>query len=256
MHEIATLIDLGRERRRLTKMTSMFERQTESAIVFSLASGAAPEKGLTKAHYARAAAVRKKIEAGKGDEEIAPHLLFMVSQYGGWRSPIHERRKAVEAEMAAIATSLPVWAWWSSVRGAGPMGLASAVGLAGDFGAAPGPATIWNRLGLSVNREDSSKRDIRRKAQRSTIFGDVTIPLFMQQSATAKREIGPYRLIYDEVKTKKLEVGWAKGHAHQHGLRVMTKTLLRDLWRAWRQEASVTVTSSLCELPAADLLKE
>jgi len=50
--------------------------------------------------------------------------------------------------------------------------------------------------------------------------------------ACMKNRRSPYRPLYDESKAAKLGVEWSKGHAHMHGLRLMAKAILRDLWRA------------------------
>jgi hypothetical protein len=55
-----------------------------------------------------------------------------------------------------------------------------------------------------------------------------------EKDGIAAHAIGPYGEAYGERKAWNLARGWTPGHAENDARRYMTKRLIRDLWRAWR----------------------
>ena len=124
------------------------------------------------------------------------------------------------------------------------------IGEAGDLSNYGTVSRLWKRLGLAVingerQRKKTSAEDAiahgynpRRRAEVWSCVGD---PLFKHQSGRTDKETGlvlrdpgPYRIVYDRAKVAFLERGKTKQHAHDHGMRLATKELLKDLWVMWQ----------------------
>jgi hypothetical protein len=201
------------------------------------------------------------------------------------RQPFADARKETEKAMVAAARTLPAHAWQRTVAGFGELGLAVIVGEAGDIGNYAGPDKLKRRLCLAPFRgaagstwavpswrphaltADDWTEAGYSGARLAQVFGVVTEPLYRAQSMRIDRETGeitrdagPYRLIADAHKQRFLDRGETKMHAHRHGLRVMTQSLVIDLWRVWHGQdprtsghASVdthwTIAASLAPCP-------
>ena len=168
------------------------------------------------------------------------------------RMPLATIREGIETKMRRRAQSLPVWsAWAHGVAGFGTLGLAVVIGEAGDLFNYPTVSKLWKRLGLAVIDGERQRRKTDPEAaiahgynphRRAEIWSCVGDPLFKHQSARVDketglilREAGRYRIAYDRAKANFLERGCRKKHAHDHGMRVATKELMKDLWREWRE---------------------
>ncbi|MFC5358181.1 hypothetical protein [Azospirillum himalayense] len=227
-----------------------------------------PEKE-RKALNSRAAAVMALIESGKeltGEfasvgAVVAPLVLAAAKS----REPLDNMLAETEREMRKLSKALPVWKDWAlGVRGLGDLGLAVIVAEAGDIGSYATVSRLWKRLGLAVingeRQQRKSDADLaaehgynpRRRAEMFAVIGD---PLFRGQWRGAKTEgdvviapagpIGPYGEVYGREKakaaprieaTKELTAAqrWTPARVDKHARRLMTKALLRDLWRVWR----------------------
>lgn len=145
---------------------------------------------------------------------------------------------------------LPVYEWAKGVHGLGDLGLAVLLAEAGDLSKYPTKGHLWKRLGLAPmdGKAMSSWRSSggltaddwveagyspRRRAEIHACIAD---PMFRLQTMVD----GPYRAIYDRRRaaTALSHPDWTKGHSHMDALRVMTKYLVRDLWREWNRAAS------------------
>ncbi len=204
---------------------------------------------------ARAARIVSALQSGKplkdDDQRIGDAVRGDVMTVVAARTPLVAARDDVESAMRKMAQSMPVWAWGKDIAGFGPLGLAVIIGEAGDLSNYATVSRLWKRLGLAVingerqrkkaNAEDAIAHGYnpRRRAEIWACVGD---PLFKHQSGRVDKETGlvlrdpgPYRIIYDRAKAAFLERGTTKKHAHDHGMRLATKELIKDLWVAWRQ---------------------
>lgn len=181
------------------------------------------------------------------DADVAGALAFDLGVIAETIKPMASTRKNIEKDMKKLAKGLPVYEWAKAVHGFGELGLAVIVAEAGDLAKYPKKGHLWKRLGLAVHegKAYSTWRGIkagltaeqwteagyspRRRAEMHAVIAE---PLFRAQSVAK----GPYRAIYDRRRaaTSLLHQDWTPMHSHMDGLRVMTKYLIRDLWKAWQ----------------------
>lgn len=190
------------------------------------------------------------------------------------RKLFDDRRDAAEKAMRQMARQLPVWsAWAKDVRGFGELGLALIVAEAGkthDLGAFSSKEKLWLMLGLAVfngerqqRKTSKSEAELHRFSPRRRaeiwVIGDV---LLRQQWAGDKTEkggepahpTGPYGEVYARRRahteprvaaTADLPYSdrnkWTPMRCKNDAVRIMTKRLVRDLWREWRKVTPRTV---------------
>jgi hypothetical protein len=209
-----------------------------------------------KALFSAAAKLRREIEGGKIDQFPAnSDLPRLVIASAASRATWDQLRGDVEKRMIKLARALPAISFVHAVRGFGELGLAVIVGEAGDLGNYANPAKLWKRLGLAVfdghrqgsPGEGATKDDWIRhgynRQRRAEVWVFCSDVLFRAQWRGAKDDapahpIGPYGEAYAERKAWVLARGWTPAHADADARRYMTKRLLRDLWRAWRDAGS------------------
>ena len=182
-----------------------------------------------------------------------PILLSIMA-----RAPFDEFETEETKAMEKLAMTLPAWAWAEGVRGLSARGLAVIVGEAGDIGNYATVSKLWKRCGLAVMDgvrqgglpKNASKETWiahgynRQRRSRLWVIGDV----LMKTNGD-----GPYRAVYDLRReyTAVTHPDWTKMHSHLDAQRVMTKRLLRDLWRAWRETSTHQATDAPLS-PAAE----
>ncbi len=200
---------------------------------------------------ARAARIVAAALAGKDqkpeDADIFNALALDLAVITAAIEPCHKARHNIELEMKRIVRKLPVYPWAKAVTGFGELGLAVVIAEAGDLAKYPKKGHLWKRLGLAVHG-DKAYSTWRMKGgltaeewtaagysprRRAEVFAVISEPLFRAQSVAQ----GPYRAVYDRRRaaTAEAHADWTKAHSHMDALRVMTKYLLRDLWREWRR---------------------
>ncbi|MDR3488734.1 MAG: hypothetical protein P4M05_28005 [Bradyrhizobium sp.] len=174
---------------------------------------------------------------------LAGDLLVVVSTL----EPLEKRRRAVELEMAKTARQLAVAAWAKQVRGLGDLALGIIVGEAGDLSNYASVDRLWKRLGLApyqgkalstwareggLKAEDWVAAGCSRR-RRAEIFACVGDPVFRHQTMIG----GPYRIVYEKrrARTSETHPDWSKLRSNLDALRIMTKALIEDLWKAWRK---------------------
>jgi hypothetical protein len=181
------------------------------------------------------------------DEAIYGALSADLAVVAAAIEPMTAARHQIELEMQRIVRKLPINAWAKQVRGLGEKGLAVILAEAGDLSGYPKKGHLWKRLGLApyegmaystwrmkggLSAEDWTEAGYspRRRAEIFSVIGD---PLFRAQSVAQ----GPYRAVYDRRRalTGETHPDWTKAHSHADALRVMTKIMLRDLWREWNR---------------------
>lgn len=172
--------------------------------------------------------------------------------------------KDMERHIIKLAKGLPVFQWISHVdrRGIGPLGLGLVLGEIGDLSGYANPAKVWKRMGLAVV-EGQRQRCVSGTTETKTllaiemgysprrravmaVLGDSLIKQNMK--GPKSKEPGPYRALYLERKAFELDRlpsdgKTPTGHAHNRALRYMEKRFLLDLWRAWRAETKVDLSS-------------
>lgn len=180
----------------------------------------------------------------------------------------------IEKEMVKLAKALPAAKWCLGVRGFGLLSLATIIGETGDLSLYSNPAKVWKRLGLApiqggknneVHMPSTWRKSGGLSAEEWTAAGYSPRRrsiLFNVGECLVKLNDGDYRQRYVEAKVKAFashpEWDWKPcdkcaagqldgatcktcggtgqkcGHAHNHGMLLAVKRLVRDLWRSWR----------------------
>ncbi len=201
-------------------------------------------------------AAQKGKEQRPEDIEVFERHKTAIAAIDATLQIMRSSRHQIELEMARIVRKLPIYEWAKEVKGLGDRGLAVIIAEAGDLSNYPAKGHLWKRLGLApfegqaystwrmkggLGKDDwiEAGYSPRRRAEMFA-FAD---PLFRAQTVAQ----GPYRAIYDRRRAHTAEThpDWTKAHSHSDALRIMTKYLLRDLWREWnRRKARCGVSSS------------
>lgn len=249
---IKELVALQRQRRFCIVSQSRLDRSCESYIARLLGYRVDLLPAERKKLFAEASAIRKMVERGEGHlmvdahpSHVLPAISSIVAASAQGRSMFDQLRKNAENRMRELSRSLPAYDWAQTVAGFGDLGLAIiAAECPGDnhagLGDYSGPAKLWKRLGLAViNGERQRKKLDKDEAaahgynphRRATIYGDIGTPLFFAKARSQ------YGLIYAErrIHTAAAHPDWTKGHSDNDARRYITKRLVRDLWRAWKE---------------------
>lgn len=206
-------------------------------------------------HRKQAAQAWKALRAGDAEFDDLPEAAVDTLQvFAASVSQLDEQLKQVEKRMEKVAKTLPGAAFIASVRGVSPKGLAILVAEAGDIGAYTRDG-LWKRLGLApydgaamATWRTGKPRKLTAEEwidagysgrRRSSVYAYVEDPLFRGQWGGPERgALGPYGEIYATVKARAADQhpDWTKARLHQHARRVMVKTFIRDLRKAWRAD--------------------
>lgn len=197
----------------------------------------------------RAARIVAAAMAGKDqkpeDAAVYTALAADLAVLSAAIDPCQNARHQIELEMKRIVRKMPIYAWAKGVHGLGELGLAVILAETGDLSNYPKKGHVWKRLGLAVF-EGKAMSTWRMKGglsaeqwqqagysprRRAEIYAVISEPLFRAQSVAQ----GPYRAAYDARRqaTSESFPDWTKAHSHMDALRIMTKRMIRDLWKAW-----------------------
>lgn len=174
------------------------------------------------------------------DDELA--LRALVTSTDTAMEPFEELEKRCTKRMVKLARELPGYRFVQGTLGFGEVSFARIIGETGPLHAYANPAKVWKRLGLAVIAGERQRRysdpDLAaahgyNPSRRSVSWVAFEPVLKAQGASNQHRE---YRTLYDEAKARYLERGWTKMHAHRAASRYAEKRLVRDLWRAWRDE--------------------
>lgn len=196
----------------------------------------------------RATALKRAIEAGKPPpEEPPPGLAAVVLNGVRSRAVWDEMRTEVEKAMERLAASTPGAPFVARTTGLSLKGLAVIVGEAGNLAGYPKKGHLQKRLGLAVidgarqgsvpkgvaadARAEAWKERGYNPARRAEMYAFLDDAFFRAQRAGTY-----YRDYYDRKKAEYLAREWTKAHADAAARRAMAKALVRDLWKAWREE--------------------
>lgn len=269
---VIELVSLQRQRQFSIVQKNRSERAIESLIASTMGFRMDASEKDRKAVFASAKAFRLAVERGGEGRHacatqsevalstIAPLVLISAQN----RKPWVDLRATVEKDMAKLARKLPVYDFAKSVRGFGDLGLACLVAEAGipigDYRSVSG---LWKRMGLAVfdgkrqqkcRDKDEAERHGYSPKRRAEVWAFCSDSMFRAQWRGADEEtgapagpIGTYGEIYARRRaTTDLRIEstadlpttdrdkWTKGRCHNDARRVMSKALLRDLWRVWR----------------------
>ena len=217
-----------------------------------------PEKE-QKAINALAKSIVDAIQKG---ETVPPEHQCIVDGLGAFCIASRESRRffdahraSVEKSMIALAETLPAHDWVKATPGLGSLGLAIIIGEAGDLSNYANPAKLWKRLGLAVFNGKSQRKctdaeeAIRQgynPRRRSAIW---TIADSMLKTAGPYREIYVARRAYELANHPEFDKGIDKKtgkqkvtmHCHRRSTRYAEKRMVRDLWRTWRGQTSLSM---------------
>lgn len=254
------LVGLQSKRRHAIKSQSRCDCSCESFIarVFGCRNDDAEES--RKAMWKRIAKFRVHLEKGEVDKatalipdhldpaEILDACAEIVLTSAIARRTWDKVRSNAETGMRAIARSLRVWPWVASVAGFGELGLAIIVAEArGDLNDFATKEKLWKYLGLAViegerqqKKTDKALADKHRYSppKRAEIW-TIADSLFRHQWRGEKdgvpaHALGPYGQVYAHRKANTASRDWTLKHREEDARRIMSKALIRDLWRVWR----------------------
>lgn len=256
---ISELIALQRQRTFCIVSQSRCDRSVESFIAKLMGFSAEADAKERKAVFAKASAFRKEVEKRGGghrctaNQSIAalspavPLILLSATSREGFDA----HRTQVEKRMTKLAQTLPGYDFVKAIAGFGDKGFAILIGETGDLSNYATKERVWKRLGLAViegerqgrrtNAEEAAKHGYSPK-RRSEIW-TLADSLFKHQWRGAKEDapahpIGRYGEIYAARKAHtETREDWTPAHRDNDARRVMTKALVEDLWKAWRQNA-------------------
>lgn len=266
------LIERQRQRVFCIRQQQRCDRSIEAFLARRFGYDARLEPAERKKMFAIVAKLRRDVEAGKptdldsrGDA-LSQFIITSAKARESW----DEMRSDVEKRMITLARELPVASsFLPTVKGFGLLGLAVIVGEAGrDLSEYQNPAKLWKRLGLAVldGRRQGSPGDGAtagdwvqhgyNKQRRAQVWAFCSDTMFRAQWRGEKdgvpaHPIGPYGEAYIERKQWVLARGWTPAHADADARRFMTKRLIRDLWRAWR-DADISLKPLVDVHPAED----
>ena len=269
---VIELVSLQRQRQFAIVQKNRSERAIESLIATTMGFRIDATEKDRKSVFASAKAFRLAVERGgeghqtcdtQRDHALSatvPSILISAQN----RKPWIDHRQWVEKEMAKLTRNLPVYDFAKSIRGFGELGLACLVAEAGipigDYRTVSG---LWKRMGLAVfdgkrqqkcGDKDEAERHGYSPKRRAEVWAFCSDSMFRAQWRGADEDagivagpIGVYGEIYARRRLRtdpRIEATadlpatdrskWTKGRCHNDARRVMTKALLRDLWRVWR----------------------
>ncbi|MDB5848207.1 MAG: hypothetical protein JWP29_1959 [Rhodoferax sp.] len=252
---LSELFELQAQRSFCIKSQSRCDRSTEALIARSLGYNKEQSEKDRKAVWKQASAIRKMVESGEGLKKYGdrrdaalsaclPIILTSARAREGWDN----HRKHVEKRMRKLARSLPVWAFVEPIKGFGDLGLAIVIAETGDLSNYATKERVWKRLGLAVIEGERQQRKTGAEAaaahgysprRRSEIWALCSDSMFRHQWRGERDDVpagpaGPYGEVYARRKANTETRGWTPGHRHNDARRVMTKSLIEDLWKAWR----------------------
>lgn len=211
----------------------------------------------------RAAGIVDRALAGKeqleSDSYIAETMAQELELLAQTLSLYEKRRDVIEGEMKKLVKQLPVYFWVKSIAGLGEIGLAVIIGEAGDLSKYHNIRHLWKRLGLAPFEKNDETRAMSQwhgnqldadewtsmgysGKRRAEIYACVGESLGKHQLGSAAKAgtdfsvaKGPYGHVYVARRNRCIAAhpDWSRGHLHGDAMRVMTKAVLKDLWREW-----------------------
>lgn len=165
--------------------------------------------------------------------------------YHAAMDPLAEAIKEQERALAKLAKGLPVHQWAQGVAGLSDRFLALLVGDAGrpisDY---RNPSCLWKRMGMAVIQGERQRRITgdaalihgyvpRRRALMWNIGESILKQQLRKTDDGERYAVGPYGQVYIDRRAYETEKNGEK-YSHARAKRYMEKRLLRELWKAWR----------------------
>lgn len=87
----------------------------------------------------------------------------------------------------------------------------------------------------------------RRKGQKANWSSDAKMRAYLIAESCVKNRRSPYRAVYDDRRedTAVTHPEWTPGHSHNDALRIVSKAVLKDLWRAARDARAEYVATDV-----------
>ncbi len=266
---VATMIDLQVKRKWTIKLANKLKNSTRALARRYCGfrwDESEEERGKVNKRAAgivdRALAEKEQLDA---DVEISAVMAEELDLLAQTLALYERRRDTIESEMKKLAKQLPIHAWAKGVAGLGEIGLAVAVGEAGDIARFPNVRHLWRRLGLAPFEKNGEARAMSQwhgnqldadewiqcgysGKRRAEIYACVGESLAKHQLGAAKKAgtdfsiaKGPYGHVYVERRNRCIlaHPDWSRGHLHGDAMRVMTKAVMKDLWSEWNRAEGV-----------------
>lgn len=209
-------------------------------------------------HYARQlwdvqrtrVALAQRVGAMQRDGLAEPWRLPLVTA----RDDLAATEHAIDLQLIRLARQHFLSGWIQQAPGIGLPGLARLLAVTGPLDRFATVARLWAYLGMHVDQGGMAPR--RRRGQKAPWSAQGRVVCHQLATSIVRVRGGRYRLAYDRKKTEYLarpRLGPSacpfgqthtnrKGviltcglmHAHVAAMRYAVKTLLRDLWVAWR----------------------
>jgi hypothetical protein len=172
------------------------------------------------------------------------------------RALLVSHRKPLDKRLELLVKELPAWSWGGGVRGFGALSLAQIVGETGDLAGYANPAKVWKRMGLAVMPDGTRQRRVAGEGALEHGYSPQRRALMyvVAENLVKLNRDGPYRAYYLAEKERQREKlpDASPAHIDNRAKRHLAKRLLRDLWRAWRdQDASADRQKGVPATPAA-----
>ena len=260
-HAIEGLQRQNRARRYWMKVQQKLDRALESYVRLNYTDWTeAEDKKAREREAKRALTLVKAAKDGDGPVDLISLVIPTIKA----REPVNSERQAQEKAMEKIAMELPVYSWVQSVPGFGALGLATIISLTGDLNNYATVGKVWKRLmlapydglaGSTWKRESWRPRSLTNDEWKANPFsGERYALVAMIADSLHKHQIqgkeksgtifgkplGPYGAVYVKRREATANRGWTLMHAHRDALRIMVKTLVRDLWIEWRSRSDAT----------------
>jgi hypothetical protein len=194
------------------------------------------------------------------DEEVATHsavysplLPFLDSL-----KLLRTARKQEERKLKQHTEQLPVWgSFGDPIHNFGLVSLGQIIGEAGDLSKYSNPAKLWKRMGLGLVNGERQRKCLNKDAALEHGYSPRRRSVMFIIGDNLVKGKSAYRAVYDERKLFEVQKAEAEGlkvvpaakipkgkhaeyrsagHIHLRAKRYMEKRLLRDLWRAWRDQ--------------------
>jgi hypothetical protein len=177
---------------------------------------------------------------GFGYDETHPVVAVVSAQLEQLAGLEH----AAILELQRAMRKHPLNSWRKTAKGVGEKQLArllAAVGdpyLRADTGQPRTVSQLWAYCGLHTlpNEAGGSDAARRRKGQQANWSTDAKTRAYLIATSCVKQTGSEYRAVYDarRAHTATTRPDWTPGHSHNDALRIVSKRVLRDLWRAAR----------------------
>lgn len=270
-HLCNQLMELQKQRETIVKMQNSQRSQITSYVTRAIGYTSYDDPVERKQKWGIAGkiitAIQKDLPVPEGYEEVGELVGELVKTFDLTFDGLDAKRSQIERAMATLAVDLPVFDWWTSIKGAGAYGLAAIVGEAGNLSNYENPAKLWKRFGDAVMDGVAQGKLPKNTAaevwiahgynkRRHSIIWRIADSMWKCGGADNR-----YKVAAVAYKTKQLEVlrekwiadgkkpdKYGPGHAHNRAVRYLRKLLLKDLWNKWNgQEECSEYKSSQTE---------